>query len=401
MRQKLSVVVPVYNSESYLCQCIDSILNQTYLNLEIILVDDGSTDLSGEICEAYAKKDKRIKVIHKKNEGLIKARLSGTKQAVGDYITFVDGDDWIAPDTYEQMMKHMDNHDIVMAGVYRYFAADQIKADIPMITEGIYERNAIERSIIPYMLWSRKRNTWELDPSLCTKIMKKSLFMGFLESASKLDIYFGEDTAVIFPLILRANSIVMIHDCFYYHRQRPQGMVPSYFQDNKFYEKMYALYEYLKMTFSQSSHWGILSPQLEHFYSNAIQLKQQGFADYKETSEDIFPFWEIRKGADVVLYGAGETGKRFYAQNEQYCFCKIVLWVDQNYKRLCQEDRQIASPEQMAAAAFDYIIIAVRSVEVVQEIMTMIMEMGISADKIIWSGVVVRKILMDVLEPER
>ena len=108
MTSQLSVVVPIYNSDKYLCQCIDSILNQTYSEIEIILVDDGSTDTSPEICDAYAEKDKRIKVIHKKNEGLIKARLSGAKEAVGDCITFVDGDDWIAPDTYEQMLRCME-----------------------------------------------------------------------------------------------------------------------------------------------------------------------------------------------------------------------------------------------------------------------------------------------------
>lgn len=395
MRRKLSVVVPIYNSGKYLCQCVDSILNQTYLNTEIILVDDGSTDLSGSVCDLYAKKDDRIRVIHKENEGLIKARLSGARQADGEYITFVDGDDWIAPDTYEQMIKHTDGHDIVMAGVYRYFAADRIQADFPMLAEGIYDRNAIERDVIPYMLWSVKRNTWELDPSLCTKMMKKSALMGFLENAGNLDIYFGEDTAVIFPFMLRAGSMVVMHKCFYYHRQRPQGMIPSYFRDHCFFEKMFSLYGFLKNEFLRGAYWELLAPQLEHFYVNAIQLKQQCFSDFRETEEDIFPFWDMGKDARVVLYGAGETGRRFYRQNEQYHFCKIILWADRNYEKLGKEVWQIVPPQRIAMETFDFIVIAVRSAGIMQEIVEMLTGLGIPKEKIIWNSVLIRKTIMD------
>lgn len=99
----VSVIVAVYNIEEYLPRCIDSILAQTYRNLEIILVDDGSTDSSGSICDNYAQKDRRIKVIHKKNGGLSDARNAGLDKASGDYIGFVDGDDWIDEDMYRAM----------------------------------------------------------------------------------------------------------------------------------------------------------------------------------------------------------------------------------------------------------------------------------------------------------
>ena len=99
----VSVIVAVYNIEEYLPRCIDSILAQTYRNLEIILVDDGSTDSSGGICDDYAQKDRRIKVIHKKNGGLSDARNAGLDKVSGDYIGFVDGDDWIDEDMYRAM----------------------------------------------------------------------------------------------------------------------------------------------------------------------------------------------------------------------------------------------------------------------------------------------------------
>ena len=102
MEEKISVIVPIYNVKEYLDKCISSICNQTYKNLEIILVDDGSTDGSATICDAFAKKDDRIVVIHKENGGLTSTRKAGVNIATGKYIGFVDGDDWIDEDMYEE-----------------------------------------------------------------------------------------------------------------------------------------------------------------------------------------------------------------------------------------------------------------------------------------------------------
>lgn len=116
MKDKISVIVPVYNVEEYLPKCIESILNQTHKNLELILVDDGSPDGSPKICDEYAEKDKRVKVIHKKNAGVSAARNDGLDAAKGDFIAFVDSDDWIEQDMYEKLiLKQQENdYDLVM-----------------------------------------------------------------------------------------------------------------------------------------------------------------------------------------------------------------------------------------------------------------------------------------------
>ena len=108
----ISVIVPVYNVESYVAECIESIQNQTYMNLEIILVNDGSTDNSGDICDQYATYDERIKVIHKENAGVSAARNTGIEAANGDYIAFVDSDDYIAPNMYEDMLRILKENDL-------------------------------------------------------------------------------------------------------------------------------------------------------------------------------------------------------------------------------------------------------------------------------------------------
>lgn len=406
MKQKLSVVVPIYNCETYLKECVDSILCQTYENLELILVNDGSLDSSGDICDAYRRNDARVMVIHKENEGLLKARLTGILAASGTCVTFVDGDDWIAPDAYEHMMAYAERHDVVISGIYRYYSHEEayhngesggcekyeIKTDLPVWPEGFYEKEAIEKQIIPYMLWSNKRNTWELDPSVWSKIFKKELLLSYLKKAGKLDIYFGEDTAVVYPLMLKAESVVVTHFCYYYHRQRRKGEVASYFQEEAFFEKSFSLYQYLKEEFSKSAYWSVLHSQLEHFYINAVQLKQQCLSDYREEKEDIFPFWVIPKGAKVVLYGAGVTGKRYFEQNQNYGFCNIVLWADQNYKKIQEENEKVVSPEGIFTASYDYLIIAIQSAGLAQQIGRTLSERDVPTEKIIWNGTIIQKI---------
>ena len=112
---KISVIVPVYKVEPYLRKCLDSIINQTYRNLQIILVDDGSPDNCGAICDEYASKDSRIEVIHQENGGVSAARNAGLKLAAGDYIGWVDSDDWIEPDMYAYMLENMQKYEADIA----------------------------------------------------------------------------------------------------------------------------------------------------------------------------------------------------------------------------------------------------------------------------------------------
>ena len=116
---KLSVIIPIYNTEKYLRDCIESILAQTFTDFELILVDDGSADRSGAICDEYCQLDGRIKVIHQKNGGVTVARKRGTEAASGDYISFIDSDDWIEPNMYHDMWKKADmyNADIVFCDI--------------------------------------------------------------------------------------------------------------------------------------------------------------------------------------------------------------------------------------------------------------------------------------------
>lgn len=148
-KTKVSIVVPVYNAKPYLKKCLDSVVNQTMKEIEIILIDDESTDGSSEVCKSYLD-DSRVTYYYKKNEGLAAARQDGMERAHGEYIGFVDSDDWIEPNMFERMyfVAKQEDADIVMCGIY----ADEDKKNQEYIKSGVYDRERIEKEILPLSL---------------------------------------------------------------------------------------------------------------------------------------------------------------------------------------------------------------------------------------------------------
>lgn len=220
MSDLISIVVPVYNVEQYIEQCIDSILQQTYSNIEIILVNDGSTDSSGEICERYAKKDKRIKLIQKKNGGLSDARNYGIVAAKGRYIGCVDSDDWIEADMYEKLYKAcIDNDaDISVCGHFREYVNKTV------LYEQKYEilsaNQALEKLI----------RGEELHDHAWSKLYKKFLFNEIEYPVGKL----YEDVRTTYKLIAKSSKVISIPNPLYHYRQRKGSIAHGDFNENVF-----------------------------------------------------------------------------------------------------------------------------------------------------------------------
>ena len=156
MKDLISIIVPVYNIEQYIEQCVLSIRNQTYKNIEIILIDDGSTDGSGNICDKLAEGDQRIKVIHKKNGGLATARKDGVNSAKGKYIGFVDGDDWIEPNMYESLYNFAIENDaqMVTSAGYREYPGVRGKNILrDGLPQGLYDMTDADNLLIKNILF--------------------------------------------------------------------------------------------------------------------------------------------------------------------------------------------------------------------------------------------------------
>lgn len=210
--EKISVIIPIYNVENYLKRCIDSVINQTYKNLEIILVDDGSKDNCGKICDEYAKVDSRIQVIHKINGGLSDARNAGLKVATGDYIYYIDSDDYIDNDMLEIMKKNLEkyNADISICGIYK----ECENGNYTLKRNNVIEIMNSKEALIKLNSFS------SFDMAVWNKLYKKYIVDG-------IEFPFGkksEDYFVMYQYFDRASNIVVIPESKYHYIQRENSI---------------------------------------------------------------------------------------------------------------------------------------------------------------------------------
>jgi hypothetical protein len=232
MEELVSVIVPVYNVEKYVGDCIESLIRQSYKNIEIILVDDGSTDSSGQLCDVYATKDIRIKVIHKENGGLSDARNAGIDSAVGVYYSFVDGDDFLAKDAILKMIFGMKEKkcDISVCNMIRYFENGE--------TEPFYiPSNTLK------VLNSTDRFETLSQPSVCNKIFKADLFNSVRFPKGK----FYEDTFVYHTLVYNAKTIVLTGYDGYFYRSRHSSILGQNVMTDRYFDFIEAVW--LRTTF--------------------------------------------------------------------------------------------------------------------------------------------------------
>ena len=224
---KLSIIVPIYNVEQYIHMCVDSILNQKFEDFELILVDDGSPDGCPQICDAYAAQDSRIKVIHKENGGLSDARNAGLDIACGEYIGFVDSDDWIDPMMYENMLAQAESTgaDLVACGI-RYY--DEINDKIDHWQHITHDQTISSKSILQDFLPYHFSN---LKAMACNKIYAAEIF-------HDLRFPFGvlyEDSHLILDILVRSKQITLLKDYYYnYIATRVGSIMNSAFSERCF-----------------------------------------------------------------------------------------------------------------------------------------------------------------------
>ena len=282
----LSIIVPVYKVEKYLCKCVESILSQTYSNLEIILVDDGSLDGCPSICDAFALRDSRVKVIHKENGGLSSARNAGLDVATGEYIGFVDGDDYIDPKMYEKLYSVLVEDEADMAVCNFQFVDSKenpLRRPTPVPTGTYSGREALaflqNKNYGPFV-------------SACNKLFSKSLFTISRFPVGKLN----EDNLTAYKRICECNKVSMISDSLYFYRQRPdsimhRGISLAHFADMDAMVEKTAFYkangfeEYISASERQTIdvyRW--LRIQLDNVASD----EEQKLAEYDSLAESLY-----------------------------------------------------------------------------------------------------------------
>ena len=248
---KLSVVVIIYKVENYLRQCIESILNQTYKDFELVLVDDGSPDMCPQICDEYSVRDSRIKVIHQENQGSVKARWNGFLSASGEYISFIDGDDWIDPDMFERMLKLADpkNADIVVVGYKEISDKGSINKQC-QIESGYYTGEKMQY-IYEKAFYTGKFYEAGINPALWNKLIKRSLLLdGYIPADASVKM--GDDATVSYPAISRAEAIVVDNEFYPYNYRVVNGSLSRAF-DKEYFKRSINLFESLAVNLSENN----------------------------------------------------------------------------------------------------------------------------------------------------
>ena len=238
---KLSIVIPVYNVEKYLDECIASVTNQSLKDIEIILVDDGSTDSSGILCDKWAQKDERIRIFHKSNGGLMSAWKYGVRRATGEYIGFVDSDDWIDADMYEKMSSFAMKYaaDFVCSATVAFFSSGRIEYETIKLSEGLYDKDKIQNIIFPNLLTSVKSHCRIVSPNRVTKLYKKEILLSILEDCND-EVSLGEDLVTTFAFLQKAKSIYVMNSFYPYHYRINSESMTHKFSSKK-YEKISVL----------------------------------------------------------------------------------------------------------------------------------------------------------------
>lgn len=324
MQPLISVIVPVYKVELFFRQCVDSILAQTYSNLEIILVDDGSPDNCGAICDKYACQDSRIRVIHKENGGLSDARNVGIDAAKGEYIAFVDSDDWIAPEMYESM----------------YQTAEKYKADLVVCEY--------------YDCWRQTCSGWHKS--------EDQIFLGEEGAKALLELKFGnyawnklykrelwtqkirypvgknyEDVRTTYKLVQKCKMVVVIPQMLYYYRRHNQGITGGKLLGNKIQcvDSRMERFEAIGDKYPEQRAF-LLEEIYRHFMSLRSALCAQSESSWRKYSESLrytFEFLRRHKKEMVKACGFGRMGKvsfRFLCEGTKLS-CKMSEKIDKFY----------------------------------------------------------------------
>ena len=359
MKPYVSIVIPVYNVEPYLEKCLESVLAQDYQDFECILVDDGSTDNSGRICDEFAVSDPRFTVIHKSNGGPVSARKAGLQKASGRFIGCVDSDDWIEQDYYKNLvqMQKKYNADIVAGNHVRDIGQESYPV-CNNIPAGIYNR----QDILPNLIYSGSFFEFGMNPSLCTKLIRKDI-LDITQMSVNEDIVGEEDPAVLYPSVLEADKILITNLYGYHYVQRQGSISKSLYSNDSM--RLKAVFDYIEKIFISKNVINELKFQMMQwkkyvFLEHHIQMFDEG----KNNNSILSPYGGILPHSGIVIYGASALGQTIdrYIKSLDEAIAREVLWIDKAYENFQKQGLAINAPEDILKLNDEYDVVLLASV---------------------------------------
>lgn len=376
----ISVIVTVYNVEKYMDTCIESIIRQTYRSLEIILVNDGATDGSSVKCEEWKARDNRIKVIHKENGGAVSARKAGVAAATGDYIGYVDGDDWIELDMYEKMadLGFEEEVDIISVEDIREYEDGRKQTEEILLEEGIYKGQAYRTSILENILDLQNFFQWNIPLHGWQHLYKRELLT---RNQMMIDdrVRRGEDALSAFTCYMGAKSAALLRQPLYHYRQRPKSARST--ETIKNLEGLIYLRDRLNEVYEKClDRQGIIKKEMVCFAIYRILWAAYELS-LAEDDDKLFPY-EVPKNCNVAIVGAGVFGRKLYQRIKELNFCEIAAWMDSGWEDYGKQGLPVHSIDKVSTLNYDYVIVAVLNVQVQNELIKELENRGVQRDKI-------------------
>ena len=309
MDSKISIIIPVYNVDRYIVPCFQSILDQKYRNFEVLLIDDGSTDRSGEICDEYVAKDPRFSVVHTENRGIGTARNIGLRQMTGEYCFFLDPDDLLAPDCLSYMVSLMENHsaDLVLGRSSNFSTPEPEYPKEENAVETVYQTH---QSVMESVLFDKsdmKPLERKQEPSLVNYEFFSTLYRTKLfkdHDIRFLDISYGEDTYVCLKCLIFSHTVVTTGKTTYWHRRNPTSTTFQYHEN------------YLEETRKYYSEYcGLFRENAPEYLERAeIGLKGQYYRRCLSAIDREINFAHQRKLSEIKAVLTGIAGDEIYRQ---------------------------------------------------------------------------------------
>lgn len=383
--KKISIIIPVYNAEPYLIKCLNSIISQSYSDLQIIIIDDGSNDNSGKICDRYALEDRRIEVFHTTNQGSVAARKLGIKHAAGEYIGFVDADDYIDNNMFELLLEDIceSGADFVHTG---YFEETNGKSEyVYDFADGIYDLKNLKQKtefLTEYVLKPQKGSF--ISSGIWSKLFTKDLISKcflFLPDEQQ----YGEDLLCLCLCVLESRRIMLRKSALYHYVVYEKSLSHIYGTKKVIQETElgYNIINLLKTNYKSAFHY------LEDAITYFIQKRFLDLINNRKHVDVCISYFYIKdisplRGKNIIIYGAGAVGRDYYSQICRYKDIEIVAWLDSDYSKCSNVYTCIQGIESLDKYVFDIILVAVQNKDSAETIMGRLIEYGQQKEKILW-----------------
>lgn len=383
---KLSLIVTVYNCEKYLVRCFESLKKQSYNEFEIVIVDDGSNDMSAYLCDEFAKERTNVKVIHKVNGGTVSARKVGIEAASGQVVCFVDGDDWIDEEFCLRLLyPFLGNNkiDVVSSGLLFEYIDDAGKNSV--LFDGaeprFYEKVEIENHLLPNLIYDSQKGTLSITTSVCCKMVKRDIALDAMNDMDER-LTIGEDGAYVLAVLSRAQGVYVMKEALYHYEQHSDSQ--NYKYDISAFLQVERLQKCMNAIATRWDKQQLLKQQVNYYVEDYLRsIEKSLFGINEDGRVYLFPADSVKSGSSVVIHGAGKVGHQYINFIKKTSRYKLVAWTDKNNGHAFKRTDIPCSISEITSLEYDYIVLAANEKHILRQMKGDICNYNIPEEKII------------------